>query len=342
MHWTVAGPVVANPGDFWLTRHVPGDRHQFNCIRRQDNHKLSWHSRASATTNYREWLGIWGQSREAFATSQGGVITVFPQAAALVGLQQRMARTIGRRVPVVSWFDSNCYSGWKRRVAQTSLREIDHFVVHTQAERKIYSQWLGIPMERFEFVPFYMEYTPEPVPEETERPFIVAAGSASRDFATLFEAVKRLNIRTIVISGPRALEGLEVPPQAEVHFVMDKMEILKLVQQARANVVPLHPTQPAPGIITIVEAMQLGRPVIATRCEGVDDYITDGNTGILVEPRSVDSLTEAIDRVWNDPELRKYLGAQAYSYGKDNLSLEAAGASLGHMLDRIADKYGMQ
>lgn len=344
MHWTVVGTVVTNPGDTWLTPFVPGNRHQFNCIPRRDKlADLNWHNRASATTGYKEWLGMWQQSREGFVTSRGGVITVFPQAAALTGLQQRIKDVFGKHVPVVSYFDTNCYNGWKRWLAQTNLKGIDQFVVHSRPERKTYSEWLGIPIERFEFVPLQMGNIPDPIPEETERPFIVATGSAFRDFPTLFEAVKRLNIRTVVISGPRALAGLEIPSQVETPFGLKKSEILKLVQQARISIVPVHPnTSSPPGIVTIVEAMRLGRPLIATRCEGIGDYITDEETGILVEPHSVDSLAEAIDRLWNDSESRKELGTRAYHYGKDHLSDEAAGAALGQVLDRVADQHGLE
>lgn len=70
------------------------------------------------------------------------------------------------------------------------------------------------------------------------------------------------------------------------------------------------------GIITIVEAMLMGRPVIATRCLGAEHYIRHGETGLLVEPQSVDDLMDAIKMLCHDSGLRDRLGQAAKSYAK--------------------------
>jgi glycogen synthase len=47
---------------------------------------------------------------------------------------------------------------------------------------------------------------------------------------------------------------------------------------------------------TCIEAMMLGKIVLATRGHGFDQLIQDGKTGILCEPGDVDSLTNALRR----------------------------------------------
>lgn len=341
MRWTVVSTLTKEAdGSDWLMPFVPKTRHQFECILHQDD-PLSgnWHNRASAKTDFKEWRSLWSHGSKGFKTAQKnqtGIITTFPQLAAIVGLQQRLSI---KHIPVVAWwFNVNPYSGVKGWIACQSLQSIDRFVVHTRIERELYSQWLKIPLDRFEFVPLQMGHIPITHQEETEKPFIVAAGSAMRDFPLLFEAVKRLNIRTIVISGPRALAGLELPPQVEAPFGLPRDEIRRIVQQARISVIPCIPSQPAPGIVTALEAMRLYRPVVATRITGIDDYVTDGETGLFVEPHSLDDLTEAIDRLWNDPELRKRLGEQAGLRAEQYYSDEAAGVNMACVLDRVEDE----
>lgn len=47
----------------------------------------------------------------------------------------------------------------------------------------------------------------------------------------------------------------------------------------------------------LLEAMALGKPVVATDCEGgTRDMVIDGKTGILARPESIDGLTEAVLR----------------------------------------------
>lgn len=153
MHWHVVAPFIDNVGDRssdWLVPFVPHQNCQFTCVRRPAK-ELNWHDRLTPLTSNKEWLSLWQQSREAVHNVEGGIITVFPQLAALVGVQKAL---LGRRFPVVSWwFNTNYYTGYKRLLAKTALQSIDRFVVHNRIEQKVYSEWLDIPIERFDFVP---------------------------------------------------------------------------------------------------------------------------------------------------------------------------------------------
>lgn len=60
-----------------------------------------------------------------------------------------------------------------------------------------------------------------------------------------------------------------------------------------------------------VEAMACGKPVIATRNGGLAGIVADGETGVLVEPRSAAALAGALVRYQSDPELRAQHGAAA-------------------------------
>jgi len=60
--------------------------------------------------------------------------------------------------------------------------------------------------------------------------------------------------------------------------------------------------------VVYVEAMAHGRPVIACRGEGIQDVIVDGETGALVEPKDVDSLTNALGKLLDDQAYARRLG----------------------------------
>lgn len=340
MHWTIAAPFIDDESvdRDWLIPYIPGD-HQFTVIPRSEP-LANWHNQASSVTGYRQWLKYLEQAREAVNTSRGGVITVFPQLASAVGLHQKIAR---KNMPTVAWLFNVgiCYPGPRRWLARASLTDIDCFVVHTRRECSLYSEWLGLPKERFEFVPYQSPEIPITYEENTTDPFIVSIGSAHRDFPTLFKAVEKLNLPTILASGPRALAGLTLPPQVKAPLGIGKKECLQLAQEARINVIPLLPNErvTAAGQVTIVEAMRMGRALIATRCNGAEDYIVDGETGLLVEPYSVEEMTEAIEKLWNDAELRNRLGKAAQKFATENFSDEASGRALGKILDRLAAAY---
>ncbi|PYS91359.1 MAG: hypothetical protein DMF64_12335 [Acidobacteria bacterium] len=60
-----------------------------------------------------------------------------------------------------------------------------------------------------------------------------------------------------------------------------------------------------------IEAMLKGLPCIVSRIEPVLELFTDKETGMFVAPGSVDELAAAMIELYNEPELRRHLGARA-------------------------------
>ncbi|GAC1642079.1 MAG: hypothetical protein NVS4B12_04990 [Ktedonobacteraceae bacterium] len=60
-----------------------------------------------------------------------------------------------------------------------------------------------------------------------------------------------------------------------------------------------------------MEAMAMGRPIIASRIGGLLDIVVDGETGFLVTPGDWRALYQAIQRLLSDPTLRARMGIQA-------------------------------
>ncbi len=67
----------------------------------------------------------------------------------------------------------------------------------------------------------------------------------------------------------------------------------------------------------IIEAMGLGKAVIASRLAGTPEQVIDGVTGLLVEPRNVDQLADSICELIAKPKLRKSMaraGRERFEY----------------------------
>jgi glycosyltransferase involved in cell wall biosynthesis len=87
---------------------------------------------------------------------------------------------------------------------------------------------------------------------------------------------------------------------------------------------------------SIMEAMALGKPVVATSVGGIPDLVRNGETGFLVEARNSDGLANAILTLAKNKELRTKFGEKARSIafkecsikdnivGLENLYLELA------------------
>ncbi len=82
----------------------------------------------------------------------------------------------------------------------------------------------------------------------------------------------------------------------------------------------------------ILEAMAMGKPVIATDCGGPAEIITSGQTGILVPAKRPDLLAEAIIRVLSDPVERERLAQAGYELVKNRFDLQK-------QVDKVTDLY---
>lgn len=109
--------------------------------------------------------------------------------------------------------------------------------------------------------------------------------------ATLKSLVNELNLEgQVVFLGQRGQE-----------------EVFRWMAQSELFVLPSW--DEAFGVVYL-EAMAHSLPVIGCRDQGLDDFVVDGESGLLVEPRDVTSVSEAIQRLLTDPDLARSIGCR--------------------------------
>lgn len=91
--------------------------------------------------------------------------------------------------------------------------------------------------------------------------------------------------------------------------VLSQEELLAIFNRATILVVPS--LMESFGLV-ILEAMQMQRPVIGSRVEGIPEVILDGETGLLVPPQNPLALCEAIETLLEQPDKTIRLGKNGY------------------------------
>lgn len=74
--------------------------------------------------------------------------------------------------------------------------------------------------------------------------------------------------------------------------------------------------------LVYIEAMAHTKPVIGVQDQGVDGIVKHGKTGLLVRPRNVDSLVEALDYLLGHPEEARAMGERARELVLENYTWE--------------------
>jgi glycosyltransferase involved in cell wall biosynthesis len=67
----------------------------------------------------------------------------------------------------------------------------------------------------------------------------------------------------------------------------------------------------------VLEAMNCGLAVIATRVGGVPEAVIDGQTGLLVEAKNVDQLRDAMERMITDEAFRLAAGQKGLARARE-------------------------
>ena len=115
----------------------------------------------------------------------------------------------------------------------------------------------------------------------------------------------------------QATEVSTTPDAAEIIFT-GKLSPEELANEYKtANVFTLPAIVDSKGDteglgVVLIEAMELGLPVVASNVGGIPDVVVDGVSGILVPEKNPEALASAYKRLATDPELLKQLltGAQ--------------------------------
>jgi glycosyltransferase involved in cell wall biosynthesis len=85
----------------------------------------------------------------------------------------------------------------------------------------------------------------------------------------------------------------------------------------------------------VLEALAVEVPVVATAIAGVPRLIRDGETGLLVEPGSVEQLTAALGRALRDCDLRQRLRRAGRRTIEEGYSFAARMGKIARLYDRL-------
>lgn len=113
-----------------------------------------------------------------------------------------------------------------------------------------------------------------------------------------------------------------VPENIVIHNQLNSVALRDLYARSRFAVVPLHEADFDAGITTIIEAMAMGKAVIATRTQGQVDVIREGVDGLYVPPGDPRALRQAIEYLVLHPEKAARMGRAGREQAETRLRLD--------------------
>ena len=140
--------------------------------------------------------------------------------------------------------------------------------------------------------------------------FLMFVGALGRykGIDVLLNARRRMRNRPplVLIGTPRADTPHIDDPEVVIARNVPSEQVMASWMRASAAVVP-SVVKEGMGQVAI-EAMLVGRPVVASDIGGLRDVVEHGVTGLLVSPGEPGALAVALDSLLDDPETRKRMG----------------------------------
>lgn len=201
----------------------------------------------------------------------------------------------------------NVIGTWKNKVGK--------FITLTNfARQKFLSSVLRVNQQQFEVKPNFVEDCGLGDPDKREDFFaVVGRLSVEKGIDTLLQACERGNFKVVLMGdGPlrdKVLKAAEKNPNIIYLGFQPKHVIEDCMKRCIAL---LFPSVSYEGFsITMLEAMSMGTPIIASRLGSMAEVLTDRVTGLHFEAGNADDLLSKINEISGDASLVKTLGLNA-------------------------------
>lgn len=175
-------------------------------------------------------------------------------------------------------------------------------------------------------------YTPEP--EEGKLKVILTARMiVEKGIFLLTEAAERLRskygekVEFLLIGGlddhPGAITKEQLDAVCDGKYIQwlgYRTDVRDLLKQCHIVAFPSYYMEGLPK--SLIEADAIGRPIITSNSVGCKETVVDGENGFLIQPKDVDALTEKLDLLLGDKELRVRMGKAARAYAEKYFDIE--------------------
>jgi glycosyltransferase involved in cell wall biosynthesis len=235
------------------------------------------------------------------------------------------------------------HARWKRWLNRTTSWCVDVYWANCQAFAALGVQRLGIPAEKIKVISHGIDWNQESLLTETngtvrdelgvapDVPLIALLGNLRfiKGHHCVIEAapliLRRFPQATFVFIGEDTTEGA-LPALAECHGLGDHFRFIGFREDPRpylnAADLLLQPSLSEGLPWAILEAMSLGKPVIASKVGGIPEVIEHGVNGYLIPPADNNALAQAVIELLSHPQLGMELGRRGRETVKERFTLK--------------------
>lgn len=310
---------VVKPGDRWLWKYLPANDDEIDFL-----------VTTGAVDRFQKWgklftyyPAFWQSGLQALRKTRQTSYDLVVAWEGKNGFPYAVVRSlVGQKSPplIIAAFNIRGVISHFLSLARFGLQSVSRVIVFTPVEVEQYQRLLSLAPEAICYCPHgwydaMAWYDPEKASKSDALiqagKFVLASGRSYRDYETLARAVDGTETNVRVSGRAFNLAGINFPPNMQMTGWLANREFQDYLYESFFYVVPLQPIAHAGGDSSILQAMSFGKAVVATRAPSTETYIQHGVTGLLVEPRDVAGMREAILHLWRNPDVTARMGQAA-------------------------------
>ena len=229
--------------------------------------------------------------------------------------------SVGKKMKFFDWFGVQ--------------KHIDIFYCYSTWQKQFIQQRWNVPPERVVWTPFMVDdqfFAPHQISDVGEeiralpKPYICSVGLEFRDYPTLMEAVKGLDVHVVVAAGSPWSKREDSTQQADIPANVTvrrftQYELRQIYADAAFVVMPLYDVDFQAGVTAILEGMALGKAIVCSRTPGQTDVIVEGEHGLYATPEDPADLRRAIVQLLDHPAEAARMGRNGRSRIENEMSL---------------------
>lgn len=206
-------------------------------------------------------------------------------------------------------------------------------VVYSQNELSYYSLLFPQVKHKFKFLHLGISdiSTGLKVDEKLQKEhYIFTSGASNRDYDFLLAAIADTNFKLKI-----ACDGLDVKKNSNVEVLhnIHGTDMYQYLYNCKLVVIPLKNLEISSGQLMLLQAMQLGKPVIVSNNKGIYDYITSGYNGFIIENDKNEWISRIKD-LYSNEQLYNEIAKHEIDTFNSHFSIYNLGKNLGKELKK--------
>ena len=304
-----------------LTHRLAAQGVKFHVVERMKRNIRPW----------RDYKSI-ADLREVLRQIQPDIVATHSSKAGVVGRLAAQAEEIPNIFTAHGWsFEENI--PFLRREAFAMIerwvgKKTDHFIAVADLGRTLGLQRSIAPKERISTIRYGVTDLSQSCQRDLSEPFtmtMVAGFRKQKDHATLLDALSQLKDRSWKLNLLGDGELMESVKRQAVRLEIDKHidftgAVTNVTDYLAKTDVKLLITNWEGLPISVIEALSLGIPVIASNVSGVSEEVIHEHNGLLTQRGNTESVRQAICKLMDNPSLRTTYGENSRAMYEEHFS----------------------